>query len=269
VVSVGSSHPPAVDSETVELTTADGLRLHGRFRRGESPSASVVVVHGFSASQDDSGVRALAEDLAAAGYHVLTYDARGHGKSEGWCGVGSTEHVDVACAVKAAQSMGLPVVLVGVSMGGVAVAGHLADIHDNGAQAVAGAVLVSTPSRWRTRISPLALITTLLTKTSLGRWVACRRLHVRIAPEWRTGEPLEELLRRVDMPLAVVHGAKDRLLAKEHGRRLQASAAGPCRLEIVEGMGHGIGVSSLPATVDAVGWVLNSLRETPTTTPAR
>lgn len=267
-------------SEQVQLTTADGLRLRGRWRHGEAASASVVVVHGFSASQDDIGVRALADDLAAAGYHVLTYDARGHGQSEGWSGVGSVEHIDVACAVQAARARGLPVVLVGVSMGGVAVAGYLAEsgatvagppaeAPADGSGAVAGAVLVSTPARWRMRISPVGVVSALLTKTPPGRWVASRRLRVRIAPRWRVGRPLEELLRRIDAPIAVVHGSHDRLLAQEHGHRLHASAGGPSRLELVEGMGHGVDSLSRHATVGAVSWVLSSARRAPTTTPSR
>jgi pimeloyl-ACP methyl ester carboxylesterase len=226
----------------------------------------VVVVHGFSASQNDIGVCALADDLAAAGYQVLTYDARGHGASEGMCSVGSTEHMDVACAVDIAAAPGLPVVLVGVSMGGVAVAGYLADTIGAGSgaaepggagRAVAGAVLVSTPSRWRMRPSPVGLLTAVLTRTRLGRWVASRRLRVRIAPGWHVGEPLEALVERIDAPLVVVHGTSDRLLRPEHGRRLHASAAGPSRLELVEGMKHGLDVGKLHATVGAVGWVLS------------
>ena len=269
MTTVGSPDAPPLSSEPFELTTTDGVRLRGRWRHGEAASASVVIVHGFSASQNDAGVRALAEDLAAAGYHVLTYDARGHGDSEGWCGVGSTEHMDVACAVGAARDKGLPVVLVGVSMGGVAVASYLAGPATDDHGGVAGAVLVSTPARWRMRVSPVGLVTALLTRTRPGRWVASRRLRVRIAPRWRVGKPLEEVLRRIDLPLAVVHGSQDRLLAQEHGRRLHASAGGPSRLEFVEGMGHGIDGPSRHATVGAVGWVLSSLREAPTTTPGR
>jgi pimeloyl-ACP methyl ester carboxylesterase len=268
-----------VEAATVELQTADGLRLSARWKPALTPSAlaSVVVVHGFSASQDEPGVRALAEDLAAAGYHVLTYDARGHGSSEGWCGVGSTEHMDVACAVETARHKGLPVVLVGVSMGGVAVAGFLADASDDGRLGVRGAVLVSTPARWRMRVSAVGVLTALLTRTRPGRWVASRRLRVRIAPRWSVGKPLESLVEQIDAPLAVVHGTGDRLLHQEHGRRLHASAAGPSRLELVEGMGHGIDDSSRHATVGAVGWVLSCAREVtapaladaPTTTPGR
>lgn len=253
--------------QNVELVTADGFRLLGRWRRTENAQATVVVVHGFSASHNDEGVRALADDLAGAGYDVLTYDARGHGESEGYCGVGSTEHIDVACAAEAAAARGLPVVLVGVSMGGVAVAGYLAEPvpHPN----VAGAVLMSAPSRWRMRLSAVGVLTALLTRTRPGRWVAARQLRVRISPHWKVGQPLEALVERIEVPIAVVHGTGDRLLAPEHGRRLHASAVGPSRLELVEGGGHGIDLVSRPAAVGAVGWVLSSVRTTPTTTPDR
>lgn len=278
--------------ETVDLLTSDGIRLCGRWRLPHAHAhsdgdalATVVVVHGFSASQDDEAVCALVDDLSEAGYQVLSYDARGHGSSEGMCSVGSTEHMDVACAVDVASLRALPVVLVGVSMGGVAVAGYLADrtragdLDDGrggaagggggGGHGVAGAVLVSTPSRWRMRPSPLGLVTAVLTRTRLGRWVASRRLRVRIAPRWRVGEPLEALVERIDVPLAVVHGTGDRLLRPEHGRRLHASARGPSRLELVEGMGHGIDVSKLHATVGAVGWVLSWARAAATAAPGR
>ncbi|MHB8682591.1 MAG: alpha/beta hydrolase [Acidimicrobiales bacterium] len=252
--------------DDITLLTADGIRLLGRWWPATRPVASVVVVHGFSASQDDQAVQALAADLAEASYDVLTYDARGHGNSEGWCGVGSTEHLDVACAVEAARARRLPVVLVGVSMGGVAVAGHLAS---GGAGTVSGAVLVSTPARWRMRLSPVGVLTAVLTRTRPGRWVASRRLRVRISPDWRVGEPLESLVARVDAPLAVVHGTGDRLLGAEHGHRLRAAAGGPSRLDLVVGMGHGIDPPSRRATVAAIGWVLSERPAAPTTTPDR
>jgi len=249
----------------MHLTTADGLRLEARWwpATGGPASAVVVVVHGFSAGQDDAGVGSLASDLAGAGYDVLTYDARGHGASEGWSGVGSVEHLDVASAVDAVRDRRAPVVLVGISMGGVAVVGYLTDLGAEVLDVVSGAVLVSTPARWRMRASPVGLLTAVLTRTRTGRWVASRRMRVRVSPEWHVGEPLESMVARIDVPLAVVHGTGDRMLAEEHGHLLHASAGGPSRLDLIEGMRHGIDRLSREATVAAVSWVLNLSRQAP------
>ena len=66
------------------LTTVDGIRLaaHTHSRR-RSRRGSVVLAHGFTASATHADVEALAAALGAAGYDVVTYDARGHGDSEG------------------------------------------------------------------------------------------------------------------------------------------------------------------------------------------
>ncbi|HEX3979797.1 MAG TPA: alpha/beta hydrolase, partial [Acidimicrobiales bacterium] len=61
----------------------------------------VVVVHGFASGRDHPDVCGLAEQLFDVGLDVVTYDARGHGLSEGRCGVGSTEHLDVASVLSA------------------------------------------------------------------------------------------------------------------------------------------------------------------------
>jgi pimeloyl-ACP methyl ester carboxylesterase len=237
------------------------------------------VAHGFSASRDDAAVRALADALQGAGCNVLTYDARGHGDSEGWCAVGTEEHLDVAAAVEQALTAGRPVVVIGVSMGAIGVVHHLADacLPD----AVAGAVLVSAPARWRMRLSPIGVLTAALTRTGPGRWVAGRRLRVRVARRWRVGEPLEDAIRRIDRPVAIVHGMKDRLLDAIHGRKLHGSALGPSRLDLVARMGHGVDDAARLAVVDAVTWVLDAagpvvgdhlaeltLAQTPTATPA-
>lgn len=259
---------PGCDVENVVVRTPDGLRLCARWRRSPSPAAVVVVAHGFSASQDETGIDTLAVDLWRAGFDVLTYDARGHGGSEGLCGVGSTEHLDVAGATAAAATGGLPVVLLGVSMGGVAVVGHLVGDR-SGSSGAAGAVLVSSPARWRMRPSAVGVLTAGLTRTSPGRWLAARRMQVRIAPRWRPGDPPESLVARIDQPLAIVHGTADRLLAVDHARRLGAAAAGPVRLDVVPGMGHGIDPASRHAALASVRWVLSARRATPTTTPGR
>lgn len=242
----------APSASTVTLRTADGVELRGTWRRTTAARATAVVVHGFAASIEDPGIQELATQLGAAGFDVLLYDARGHGASGGRCAVGSAEHHDVAAAAAAAAGSGLPVVLVGISMGVVAVSRYLAEEPEGH---VVGAVLVSGPARWRMRPSAVGVLTAVLTKTALGRAVAERKLRVRIAPGWRTGEAPEVLLGRVTLPVAVVHGKADRLLSSEHGTRLHRSAGGPVRLDIVAGMGHGVRDSGWPSVVGAAEWV--------------
>lgn len=259
----------------LELHTEDGVLLRGQWWTSltPTPEAVVVVAHGFSASMADAEIETLAAELAGAGFDVLTYDARGHGTSEGYCAVGSREHLDLASAVAYAATLApeLPVVLVGVSMGAVAVVGHLATGDDAG---VAGAVLVSAPARWRMRVSPVGVLTAGLTKSSPGRWAAARWMGVRVAPGWRVGVAPATSLAAVTLPVAVVHGQGDRLLSAAHGRGLEAAGGGPRRLDVVAGMGHGLGAAARPRVLASVSWVLASgssvARPAPaTTTPAR
>lgn len=218
-----------------------------------------VIVHGFAASADDPGICQLAAQLCGDGLDVLVYDARGHGASEGHCSVGSEEHLDVAAAAELGADPGLPVVLIGISMGAVAVVRYLAD-EPMRRSLIQGAVLVSGPASWRMRPSIVGLLTAGLTRTSLGRKVAASQLGVRIAPGWRIGESPESMLRRVNLRVAVVHGAKDRLLSSAHGSRLHRSAGGPAILDIVADMGHGVRNCGWPQVVRGAQWVLGAER---------
>lgn len=48
-----------------------------------------------------------------------------------------------------------------------------------------------------------------------------------------------ERIENVTVPLLVVHGTQDRIIPVDHGRKVYELAAGPKRLEIFEGAGHG------------------------------
>lgn len=64
------------------ITTSDGLRLDSV--RHEGGPETVVLVHGITADLDENGLfTALAPRLAAAGFTVLRFSFRGHGRSEG------------------------------------------------------------------------------------------------------------------------------------------------------------------------------------------
>ncbi|WP_425264951.1 alpha/beta fold hydrolase [Streptomyces yokosukanensis] len=77
--------------ESDQVMAVDGVRLDTSFfapaDRGRHPA--VLLAHGFGGSKDD--VRGQAEDLARHGYAVLTWSARGFGKSTGKIGLNDPE----------------------------------------------------------------------------------------------------------------------------------------------------------------------------------
>ena len=104
----------------VEFRTSDGVRLSGWYMASRA-GAAVVLLHGAGSTR--SGVLDHAVVLGRAGYGVLLFDARGHGRSGGramdfgWYG-----DADIAAAVTFLQAQ--PdvddgrIAAVGMSMGG-------------------------------------------------------------------------------------------------------------------------------------------------------
>jgi hypothetical protein len=72
--------PPSAAYQDVTFKASDGLDLAGWYRPSRN-GAAVLVVHG--GSSDRKGSVAHAKMLAARGYGVLLYDARGRGESDG------------------------------------------------------------------------------------------------------------------------------------------------------------------------------------------
>ncbi|MBC2863678.1 CocE/NonD family hydrolase [Streptomyces mexicanus] len=79
--------PPAVHRADRMLGTGGGVRLDTSYFTPAGPGRhpAVLLAHGFGGSKDD--VRRQAEDLARDGYAVLTWSARGFGRSTGRIGL--------------------------------------------------------------------------------------------------------------------------------------------------------------------------------------
>jgi uncharacterized protein len=247
------------DTRALTLRTADGVALAAEAWPAPEwavpAEAAVVLVHGFSAHRRDPSVMAMAHELRAAGHAVLTYDMRGHGESEGLCTLGDRESLDVAAGTVAARDLASRVVLVGASLGAIAVLRHAVDDPD-----LAGVVTVSSPARWRLR-TPRTVLAAALTRTRPGRRLA-RRMGVRIDRRWRWPEPPDRLAARLPVPLAVVHGADDRFMPAGEADILHTAGAGDQghggrrRLDLVPRMGHAFCTHGHEAVVEAVAWCL-------------
>ncbi|HEX4493574.1 MAG TPA: alpha/beta fold hydrolase [Acidimicrobiia bacterium] len=236
-------------------TTTDGVEIAGRHweaDRSHSREVAVVLAHGFTASSHETHVVALASTLAAAGYEVVSYDARGHGASGGLSTLGDAERFDVAAAYGVAATIAPRVVLVGASMGAVAVLRHAAF-----APAVDGVVVLSCPARWRLPRSAGGAAAVALTRTRLGRHLAARQLGVRVAPRWTAPAPPVELVGHVEGALAIVHGERDRFIPPSAARELHAVAPS-ARLRVVPGLGHGFAPLATEPLVRAIDWTLEN-----------
>jgi alpha-beta hydrolase superfamily lysophospholipase len=241
------------------FTTTDDVVLSGRrWLRADAPRAAVVLVHGFSASADDPDVSALAEVLHDGGVDVVCYDARGHGTSEGHSTLGDLEQHDVAAAVAAARERSDRVVLVGASMGAIA-ALRYASTNDG----LVGVVSVSCPAQWRLPRNVQGVLAAGLTRTRVGRAVAARWMGVQVSPQWTNPEPPIALVPKVQVPVAILHGAADRFVPASDAVELYEAAGEPRRLRIVPAMGHAFAPQSVPAIRDAVEWALNPSMRAP------
>lgn len=110
----------------IEFTTADDVTLQGWYAASTN-GAGVVVVPGSGSTR--SAALAQAQVLADAGYGVLVYDPRGHGRSGGEAmDLGWAGDLDVPAAVTAllAQPGVRTVGALGMSMGGEQVLGAAA-----------------------------------------------------------------------------------------------------------------------------------------------
>src|SRR5437016_807553 len=203
----------------------------------------------MSGSMDDDALTSTADALERAGFAVVTYDARGHGRSAGTCTLGELECLDVAAAVEVAAELSDAIYLVGASMGGIAVLRYAA-----GATGIAGVVAVSTPGEWELPRTARGLMAAGMTRSQVGRWAARRWLRVRLSSEWRGLDPPTRLAATVDAPLAVVHGRKDRFVPAAAAHKLFAAAKGPRRLDLVRGMGHAYQQRAITPIVAALEW---------------
>ena len=74
---------PAAEVQTgekVSFQTRDGVLITGLFRKPSSAgNRTCILLHGLGSTQEEW--QSFSDRLAAAGYGVLSYDARGHGKS--------------------------------------------------------------------------------------------------------------------------------------------------------------------------------------------
>jgi fermentation-respiration switch protein FrsA (DUF1100 family) len=227
----------------VTLQTSDGLELGAWFvpaRQTPAPEIAVLVANGNAGNRS---LRApLADALAGRGFSVLLFDYRGYAGNPGT----PTEEGlarDVRAAYRfLARDEGIPperIVYLGESLGAAVVA-ELATEHPP-----AGLVL-------RSPFTDLA---------------AVGRVHYPFLPIGmllRDRYPVVDHVAAVNVPTAVVYGARDSIVPPEQSRAVAEAAGGPTTSVRVDGADHNdLALLNGPELIDATVALADRAREGP------
>jgi uncharacterized protein len=219
-----------LEYEAVRFTTEDGVTLSGwLIPAGRETRTAVIVMHGFSGHR--------LPELAAfvpwlhERHHVLQFDFRGHGESEGnLVTLGSHERRDVAAAVRFLESRGLgPTALFGISMGAAIAIVSAPDLPVAAVVADAAFAELRHPvtSRMRELGYPLS---------GIGARAVIGGMMVRARS--RLTDPIRAVARIAPRALLLIAPREDRLISWRQSLRLFEAAGEPKELVVVEGAGH-------------------------------
>ena len=205
---LGTVHTPAevgLEYEEVSFRTPDHLTLRGWLVPGANPGKAVILLHGHGGSID-SDIDYLPR-LHAAGYTVLQFDFRGHGRSQGNAiTFGYLEQMDVQGAVKFLLSRGLNrIALHGFSLGGMValtsapVCPEVAVVIDDGAP-----IRLSSAVRgWcKERHVPDVMVPSLT-------WLLMAATSLRFGVNFYRYEPVRWAGKIAPRPLMLIHGDQD------------------------------------------------------------
>ncbi len=232
--------------EVWSARTSDGVRLAGARLAGPPDAfATVVLVHGFVHSARTPGIHAFARALSRQA-EVIVPELRGHGGSAGECTLGREEPRDVEAAVAFAREArpGVPVVTVGVSLGGAS-----ALLHAGTYGGVAGVVAISSPAWWGAWDTPATRRLRRYAMTTAGRVVAARLLGTRVAARCEGVPDARDIAAAISPAFGlIVHDPADHYFGEEHPRTLYEWLREPKALWLEEGAGHGTDLLTPPFT---------------------
>ncbi len=236
--------PPKIRGEELELRAADGVSLACTLHAPERRAVGdVVLAHGaFSRQSSFTWGGGLADFFRAAGYRVLTFDFRGHGKSGTSARAGGDWGYDdlvrhdlpaVVESLRARRARG-PLLVVGHSLGG-----HVALAAQGTGRIHADRIVTIGTTLWRSAYEPrltMRLVKRVIlrgfTETAERRgFFPARRLRLGSDDEalgyvrdirrmtrtgWRSADGADDYdagLRSIDVPVHAIASTGDRLNA--------------------------------------------------------
>jgi uncharacterized protein len=212
--------------EDVWFQTQDGVKLHGWFLPARGP-AKGLVVHFHGNAANITAHMSLIEWLAQSGYHVLMFDYRGFGKSEGRVTRAGTIRDGQAAldyALSRPEAKDLPLFVYGQSLGGAVAIVVAAERPE-----VRAVVAESTFSTYRGIAARHA--TRLVHFPWLGRVLATCAISSGY-------DPLDVVARLAPRPLFVIAAEDDEICFPELAQELYDAAGEPKSYWLVPNAEH-------------------------------
>jgi uncharacterized protein len=207
--------------EDVWLPSLDGARMHGWWLPAAAPARGTVL-HFHGNAENITTFLGAVHWLPAAGYNVLLVDYRGYGRSEGVATIDGV-HEDARVAIDAALARPGPLFVFGQSLGG-SIAVHAVAHHPERARikaVIAEGAFAGYRRIAREKMNALWL-------TWPVQWPASLLFSDRYAAQ-------DAAAMLAPVPLLVVHGTDDVVVAPSHARRLYEAAREPRELWLVPG----------------------------------
>ncbi len=224
-----------IDYEEITFTSRDRVRLVGWWIPAENPASTIIMCSGQEGSMDGDTRQMV--PLHDAGFNVLMFDFRAHGRSDGTCvSFGMYEKEDLLGAIDylVDQRHIEKVGVIGFSMG-AAVALITAALSERICAVVADSSfgrLRNTITNWSIRRGvpgPIAR------QFAIGMlMLASLRTEGRIDQT----DPIRWTVHIGPRPILFIHGANDPLVSIHEVSRMASLAEGPVQVWSVDGAGH-------------------------------
>ncbi len=221
--------------EDVTFRAADGVRLNGWWIPAEAEAPVIILCHGLGANKSD--LTDLATALHGAGYHVLQFDFRAHGDSEGhrtsfgWL---EQQDLEAAMAYLASQSVVARnrIGVYGFSMGAavaiLAAAKHpeIRAVVADSAYASLADQIAAAAADYRLPAIPFA-------------WLGQRAYELLFWTRVVRIAPVTAIAALSPRPVLIIAGGADSLMPPEDAHRLYQAAKEPKELWVVPEAPHG------------------------------
>jgi uncharacterized protein len=206
---------PSEEVEDVELTSADGVHLHGWWYPQPAAATALVYFHGNAGNLSWRGP-AMVTVRRQLNASVLMVDYPGYGKSQGHpteAGCYAAADAAYAWLTTSQRIPGDQVLIFGASLG--------------------GGVAVDLASRKPHRA--LILVKTFTSMPDVGQ-----QLYPFMPVRWLMRNRFESLakLDHCKRPIFIAHGDADQVIPFAHGQRLYAAAPGPKHFLTLPGADH-------------------------------